>query len=90
MSKINDGYIDINNFTNVKLCDIIVSSRYLGTMSELAVNCMKELSNRRQQGDDFDYELYISEISKKLPDFKIDLKKKMHLGFDLSVLKNIK
>lgn len=88
----SDGYqeFDIHKSTNVKLCDIIVSSRYLGILQDTAVLCMEELAIRRSNGDEFDYETYIAEITKKLPNFKTDLKKSMKLGLDFSILKNIK
>ena len=73
-----------------QLCEIIATSRYLGSMKEIAVTCMTELARRRECGENFQYEKIIEDEFKKFPFFKIDLKKKMNLGFDLSVLKGIK
>lgn len=91
-----DGYMcnftaNLTHFSTRKLCEIIITSRYLGFMAKESIMCMEELARRRQQGDTFNYELFIETESKKLPDFKINLKKKMQIGgLDLSLLKGIK
>lgn len=90
-----DGYFsnfvkDIDKFSNEKLCNIIVVSRYLGILKEQAILSMQELATRREKGDPFMFEMFIENEEKKLPDFKIDLKKKMTLGMDLSVLRDLK
>lgn len=92
---LNDGYFSdfqekLSSFTMKKLCEIIVIDRYLGSLNKEAVMCMQELAKRRENGDMFDYELFIDNESKKLPIFKIDLNQKMRVGYDLSILKNVK
>lgn len=88
----NDGYIaelieNLPQFSVKKLCEIIIVARYLGSMNEEAIRCMEELNKRREAGNTFDYEEFISSEAKKLPEFKIDLRQKMNVGFDLSGLK---
>lgn len=63
----------IPEFSSEKLCDIIICNRYLGVYKDLAVSCMIELSNRRSNGNDFDFESYIDNNYKELPklDFTI-------------------
>jgi hypothetical protein len=51
-----------------KLCEMIVSDRYLGFGEKISVMCMEELARRRNSGDAFDFEGHIEEISKGLPD----------------------
>lgn len=58
-----------------KLCEIIISSRYLKIMNEEAILCMKELSERRASGNIFDFETFIDTELKKLPIFDLDLNK---------------
>jgi len=65
--KNNKTLSNINNFTSEKLCEIIVSNRYLGIFSELVVPCMEELSKRRLNGSNFDYENYIEKSFQELP-----------------------
>lgn len=81
---------NIKQFPNQKLCDIIIVSRYLGSMIEEAIMCMTELANRRDAGDSFDYETSIEQGIKKLPDIKINIKNKMNVGFNLTGLRSIK
>ena len=64
---------NISQFSNEKLCEIIVSFRYLGLMREEAVICMTELSNRRVAGSIFNYEKGIQDIIDSLPKIDIDL-----------------
>jgi hypothetical protein len=93
---IPDGYKEeflqnLVQFSNKKLCEIIITARYLGSMSQEAISCMQELARRRSEGDTFDYESLIDTETKKLPDLKINIKEKMKIGgFDLSLLKGIK
>lgn len=57
----------IHEFSTTKLCDLIINYRYLGLFRELYVASMEELSKRRQNGDNFDFEKYIEENLNKLP-----------------------
>lgn len=80
---INDfKYIDLLDFkikagtvSSDKLCEIIVSNRYLGVMREEAIICMLELARRRIIGDDFAYEEKVDKLLASLPKFKLDLNK---------------
>lgn len=60
-------------YNSNKLCEMIICDRYFNFNQEISVICMEELSNRRLNGDTFDYETYIETESKKLPklDFPI-------------------
>jgi hypothetical protein len=52
----------------------IVAYRALGINKDVALKCMEELSNRRKNGDDFNFEEYIElELKKitKIPDSNI-------------------
>lgn len=81
----------VKKFSTQKLCEIIITYRYMNIFREEAVICMQELASRREAGDQFDYETFIETEGKKLPDFKMNLKKKLQIGgFDLSALKGIK
>jgi hypothetical protein len=64
---------NIPKFSSEKLCEMVVSDRYLGFNREAAILCMQELSNRRINGDVFNFEDYIEEEFNKLPklDFSI-------------------
>lgn len=70
----NELETNIKQFTNEKLCEIVVSNRYLGVLREEAILCMGELATRRAQGDMFAYESKIDELLETLPKINIDLK----------------
>ena len=53
--------------SSIKLCEMIVCTRYLGFDPQICLACMEELSKRREAGDNFDFELYIEESSKDMP-----------------------
>jgi len=61
---------NIKHFSDEKLCEIIVSNRYLA--------CMDELSARRVAGNVFPYEKRIEELLASLPKINIDLKSIMN------------
>jgi hypothetical protein len=91
-----DGYreefsANLKSFTVKKLCEIIITARYLGSMNGEAVICMEELAKRRAEGELFDYESFIENETKKLPNIQINMKEKMKVGgFDIALLKGIK
>lgn len=67
----------VSTYSDFVLCDLIVVSRYLNFNQEAAILSMKELSKRRAEGSDFDFESVIEEKAKELPDISnttIDLK----------------
>lgn len=78
---------NISSFTSEKLCEMIVSNRYLTIDKQIDGICMKELSHRRINGDQFDFEGYIKEIGKDLPDLKVNLPNIKHM---VSSMINIK
>jgi Txe/YoeB family toxin of Txe-Axe toxin-antitoxin module len=59
------------NFSSNKLCEIIVCNRYLGFYKEEALCSMQELSTRRMNGDDFDFESKIDLMLNELPKLNI-------------------
>ena len=67
---------NLPNFTNEKICEMIVVDRYLGLGEKVSAICMEELVNRRLAGDVFDFETYIANAAKELPvlDFTIDVR----------------
>ena len=72
-----DEYLDIIDklpeFTNIKLCEIIISDRYLSLNQKLALECMQELSKRRINGDNFNFEEYIEQKFEELPKINVNL-----------------
>ncbi len=63
----------IPTFSSEKLCEIIVCDRYLSIFKDIAVLCMQELSNRRINGDTFDFESFIDNSIKELPNLESSL-----------------
>jgi hypothetical protein len=57
----------IPGHSSVKLCEMIISTRYLGMDSQICIACMEELAKRRESGDTFDFESYIQEAGKDMP-----------------------
>lgn len=72
---------NIKQFLDEKLCEIIVSHRYLGVLREEALACMSELATRREQGSVFNFELRIEELLSSLPKINIDLNSMMKSKF---------
>lgn len=66
---------NLNKFSNTKLCEIVITNRYIGVMRDEAVLSMEELVKRRNNGDNFDYETYIQQEFEKLPKLDLDLNK---------------
>ena len=64
---------NLPQYTSQKLCEIIVCDRYLNFNPELALACMKELSNRRSSGDDFKFENYIDDTYNELPKIEFSM-----------------
>lgn len=65
----------IKSFSSEKLCEIIVTFRYLNVLKEEAIEAMNELSNRKNSGDLFDYESFIEKALKELPKISLSMKK---------------
>jgi hypothetical protein len=64
---------DIGLFSDEKLCEIIVSCRYLGVLKEEAIESMQELARRRENGSFFAFEEKIKEFLAGLPKIEKDL-----------------
>jgi len=79
----------IQEYTSIQLCDIIITNRYLNIFKEKAIIAMQQLSLKRQNGDNFDYESYIEDNLKTLPDINIDIKNSYNLVGVLESLKDI-
>lgn len=64
---------NLPDYSNEKLCDMIVCDRYFGFEQKISSICMEELAKRRQAGDAFDFETYIANAHKELPvlDFSV-------------------
>lgn len=69
-----------------RLCEIIISHRYLGLFEKESIKAMEELSRRRSCGDQFEFELYIENNLNKLPKYSLNLKN-MFLNSKLQWLK---
>lgn len=61
--------------SNEKLCEVIMTFRYLGIMQNEAIIAMEQLASRRGTGDIFDYETRITELMADLPKITLDLNK---------------
>jgi hypothetical protein len=79
----------IQEYTSIQLCDIIITNRYLKIYKEKAIIAMEQLALKRQNGDNFDYESYIEDNLKTLPDLNIDIKNSYNLTEVLESLKEI-
>lgn len=66
---------NLPNLSNDRLCEIIVCFRYLGLMEEESVLSMTELAARRANGDVFDFENRIIELTTDLPKINLDINK---------------
>ncbi len=70
----NDGEIvNVQSCTSQELCNFVIAFRYLGVFRPRAVEAMKELAARHQNGDAFDFETYIQEEFSKLPKLNFNL-----------------
>lgn len=58
---------NIPNYNSKKLCEMIVCNRYFSFNKEITEMCMQELSQRRINGDNFEFENFIDESMKSLP-----------------------
>lgn len=64
---------NISTFASEKLGDIVVMYQYLGLYPDLSIAAMKELALRREKGEVFDYENYITLNLNKLPKLSFEL-----------------
>ncbi len=64
---------NVSTFSSEKLGDIVVMYQYLSLYHDLSVAAMQELALRREKGEIFDYEGYISLNLNKLPKLSFEL-----------------
>lgn len=80
MFNIDDLEDKIETFDTKKLCAIIVTAKYFGNNIDIIRLCMNHLAIRRINGDNFNFESYITEEYNKLPQLsnnKFDLNEVM-------------
>jgi len=58
---------NLPDYSNEKLCEMIVCDRYFGFNQTIAIMCMEELAKRRINGDTFAFEKYIDDSYNSLP-----------------------
>ena len=58
---------NLPQFSNEKLCEMIVCDRYFGFEHKISAVCMAELAKRRTAGDVFNFEAHIEKVTKELP-----------------------
>lgn len=54
-------------YSNEKLCEMIICDRYFGFEQKISTICMEELARRRAAGNIFNFESYIEQTSKEMP-----------------------
>lgn len=65
--------LNLHLYNTETICEIIVCNRYLNVYNELTVLCMNELSSRRVNGDNFDFEKHIDNSLNALPKININI-----------------
>lgn len=60
----------IPNMSMEALAANVVVYKSLGLHKDFAIKCMEELAIRRSKGDTFDYDKFIEDELKKIPNFK--------------------
>lgn len=59
--------MDISHLDSKSLASYIIAYKALGLNKEIAIECMNELSKRRNLGDEFEFENFIEQELEKLP-----------------------
>lgn len=77
--------IDLKDKDSKALAAMVVVYRHLHLEKEQAIACMEELVKRKANGDDFDYEGYISDNLKEMPSSQMGSKEKNMI---MNILKN--
>lgn len=57
----------ISSMSSQALAAHIVAYKFLGINRNIALACMQEIANRKNQGDQFDYDDFIAQELEKLP-----------------------
>jgi hypothetical protein len=70
--NIEQAKANIPNQSSTKLAEMIVCYRYLGLYKDVSMLAMEELGKRRSDGDEFDYEDYISSKLNTLPKLTVE------------------
>jgi hypothetical protein len=82
---------NISEYSNQKLCEMIVCDRYFGFGQKIDFICMEELARRRIAGDTFNFEAYIDSSFKELPvlDFSVtpDIRAILQQAIDMKAKK---
>jgi hypothetical protein len=58
---------NLPQYSNEKLCEMIVCDRYFGFEKKISTICMEELAKRRLAGNFFNFEAHIEKVTKELP-----------------------
>lgn len=58
---------NLSTYSQERICEIIACNRYFNINSDLTLSCMEELSLRRINGNDFNFESHIDSLYKELP-----------------------
>lgn len=64
---------NIKELSSNSICELIIFCRNVTKNYELIENLMKELSFRRQNGDNFNFESKLKEISKEIDEIRNQL-----------------
>jgi len=67
--------LELQDTFSTNLCDVIITFRYLGVFKARAIACMKELAQRRANGDTFEFEEYIQTQMKTMPNINAAIPK---------------
>jgi len=70
-----DFTAELQDTFSTNLCDVIITFRYLGVFKARAIACMKELAQRRANGDTFEFEEYIQTQMKTMPNINAAIPK---------------
>jgi len=70
MDKVKEN---VPQFSNEKLCEMIVADRYLGFGKKISIVCMEELAKRRLAGDTFHFESYIDKVQGEMPELNFNM-----------------
>lgn len=71
--NINSIKNNAHKYSSQKLCEMIACARYFDMDQNIPLICMKELSNRRINGDSFIFEEVIEKCFNELPPLNLDV-----------------
>jgi hypothetical protein len=70
----NEIIANIEKYDDHKLADMVITYRYFGLYENIAKAAMQELALRRNVGNTFEYEKYITDNLNGLPKLDFDVK----------------